>query len=234
MRALARRGAVAAIAAVLGAVAFAPGASAGPVEDVTAVIQDYIGNGGDGDITSCRFTRAQLELTRSYIPADDAYYSDLLLELDREIARWSSGACSTAGGGQSGGGGGQSNSAPGKSGTGGTPGSQQAPSRATIASLKVSSNRRGVKVKLRCPAAAATSCKVTLSGRLAGRKAASAKTSAVARGTSKTVTMKLTAATAQRLKRKGGRLRISARTVGSSQSPVSRTVTVAPRAQHQS
>lgn len=203
-----RHATAAVIVAALGAAAFAPSASAGPVEDVTAIVQDFVGN---GDITSCRFTKPQLQYVRSQLGPDwEEYVPDFVIEVDREIARWTSGACN--------------------GGTAGNGGGQQGASRATIVSLKVAKNRASVKVKLKCPASASSSCKIKLSGKLASKKAASNKSSTVARGSSKTVTVKLTKATARKLRSKGGKLRISAKTVGSSLAAVSRIVKLTPGA----
>ncbi|MGH2840398.1 MAG: hypothetical protein ACRDKY_06195 [Solirubrobacteraceae bacterium] len=86
-----------------------------------------------------------------------------------------------------------------------------------------------MKIKLRCPATAAPACGVLLTGKLAGRSAVKTKAAAITAGTAKTVTLKLTKAAVKRLTTKGGKLKISAKTVGSALASATRTVKLAPK-----
>jgi hypothetical protein len=195
------------LAGILAGALLAPNASAGPAEN--AVFAAYI-NGG-GNIPSCKFSKSALTSLRNVIPADaDDYAQDLRAELNNEIARWTSGGCSNSGGSNG--------------------GQQVAAYRAVIKSLKVAKNRRTVKVKLRCPIAALAKCKVTLSGRLAGKKAAKKRTTTVAIGKPKTIKMTLTRSARKRLRTKGGKLKISAKTTGSTLAASTRSVKFAPPA----
>lgn len=200
--ALVRRAASAAVvAAVLAGAVLVPSASAGSSQDVLAVIQDFA---SDGDITSCKFSKAQLEYVRGQITPDiDSYAPDFRSEIGNEIARWNNGSCSSSGGGG------------------------QSSYRATIKSLKVAKNRRSVKVKVKCPTTATASCKVKLSGKVGGKSAAKKKSATIKRGKSKNVKVKLTKATGQKLSKNGGKLKMSAKTVGSSLAASSRSITVA-------
>ncbi len=200
-------GALAVAAAVLAGAVFTPGASAVGTADLNAVITDFA---GDGDITACKFSKAQLEYVRSQISPDiDAYAPDLRGEVNGEIARWTNGGCGSSNAGN---------------GNGATP---MGASRATIKSLKVAKNRRSVKVKLKCPAAAPASCKVKISGKLAGKTAAKSKSATVARGKTRTVKVTLKSSARNRLKSKGGKLKMSAKTTGSTLAAASRSINVA-------
>jgi hypothetical protein len=97
--------------------------------------------------------------------------------------------------------------------------------RVSIVSVKAAKNRKSVKVRIACPATAPEGCTVTLKGAVAGRSAFRSKVLLVPRGTSKVFTVNLTAATANRLKRKGGSLKLSAATPSSP--PAATTVKVA-------
>lgn len=83
--------------------AIATTASASPASDYNAVKSDYAAHGGN--ITACKFTRAQLVNARNLETQEDDYtgFDD---EVGREIARWDSGGCKGAGGGGGSGGGG--------------------------------------------------------------------------------------------------------------------------------
>jgi hypothetical protein len=90
-------GARPAFALALGAAALAPAATAGPTEDAAAVRADYAGG---QDITPCRFSRQQLVNARNAITSDDdQYVPGYREEVGREIRRWDSGGCASAGGG---------------------------------------------------------------------------------------------------------------------------------------
>jgi hypothetical protein len=194
--------------AALGAFALAPGASAASDELTTAIVNDYA---ADGSITACRYTKAQLEGVRNQIMPDvDAYIPDLRVALNREIARWTSGGCGGNGGGNGGGGNGGS----------------QSSLRASITSVKVAKNRRSAKVKLRCPSAASSSCKVLISMTLGAKKAASKKSSTISRGSAKTVTVKLLSSATSKLTSEGGKLRVSAKTSGSTAGAATKSVSV--------
>jgi hypothetical protein len=83
-----------ALLALAGAVAV-PGAGAAPSDDLFAVFSDWR---RDGDVTACRFSRAQLVSARSRITPDvDAYAPSLREEVNREIARWDAGGCGRGG-----------------------------------------------------------------------------------------------------------------------------------------
>lgn len=200
--ALVRRAASAAVvAAALAGALFVPSASAGSPQDVLAVIEDFA---ADGDITSCKFSKSQLEYVRGQITPDiDNYAPDFRDEVSNEISRWASGGCENGG---------------------------QSSYRATIKSLKVAKNRRSVKVKVRCPANATSSCKVKLSGKLAGKSAAKKKSATIKSGKSKTVKVKLKKASSQKLSTTGGKLKMAAKTVGSSLAASTRSITVAASA----
>ena len=89
--------------------ALATSASADPASDYSAVRSDYA---GDGDVTACKFTRAQLVNARSRItPQDDSYDPGFRDEVNREISRWDAGGCKGSGGGGGGGGPGSSKKA---------------------------------------------------------------------------------------------------------------------------
>ena len=80
-----------AIVAALVAATLAPGASASPSADLTAIGRDYASG---RDITPCRFTVAQLEGARSLINGDvETYAAGLGVAIDREIKRWNDGGC---------------------------------------------------------------------------------------------------------------------------------------------
>lgn len=81
------------IAALVVCTAMAPAALATPQDDFNAVKADYQ---PDGDVTSCRFTRAQLVnayTVASQNPDFDSYTPGFRDEVKREIARWDSGGC---------------------------------------------------------------------------------------------------------------------------------------------
>ncbi len=83
---------------LLAALVFAPAASAGPAEDYQAVRADYQ---GDSDVTSCRFTRQQLQNTKDNTPPDVANYDpNFVTEVDTEIRRWDTGGCKSGAGAQ--------------------------------------------------------------------------------------------------------------------------------------
>ena len=87
------------IAALALGLALATSASADPQSDYAAVRGDYA---GDGDVTACKFTRAQLVNARSRITQqDDSYDPGFRDEVNREISRWDSGGCKGSGGGSS-------------------------------------------------------------------------------------------------------------------------------------
>ena len=78
-----------------------------------------------------------------------------------------------------------------------------------------------------CPASAPKGCLVTLDGVVAGKKAFAQKALVVMRNVKQTVTVKLSSVAANRLKKKGGSLKVSARTVNGSLASISKTVKVA-------
>ena len=69
------------------------GAQAAPADDFSAVAADYR---GDGDVTDCRFTRAQLVNAAAFaasVPDLDSYAPGFRGEVGREIARHDAGGC---------------------------------------------------------------------------------------------------------------------------------------------
>jgi len=69
----------------------APAAAAGPAEDYQAVRADYQ---PDNDITSCRFTRQQLQNAKNNTPPDVVVYEpNFTAEIDAEIRRHDTKGC---------------------------------------------------------------------------------------------------------------------------------------------
>lgn len=102
--------------------------------------------------------------------------------------------------------------------------------RATISKVTTAKSRKSARVTVRCPASAPKGCLVQVAGKVADRRAFSTKNVLLLRGTSKTITAKLTKTAAKRLKARGGSLRLTASTVQSSLGSASKTVKVkAPR-----
>jgi hypothetical protein len=99
--------------------------------------------------------------------------------------------------------------------------------RATVGSLKVAKNRKTATMSVSCPATAPKGCLVTLDGLVAGRQAFTQKAVVVLRSVKQSVTVKLTSAAASRLKKKGGSLTVSAKTVNASLAAISKSVKVA-------
>ncbi|MFP5361240.1 MAG: lamin tail domain-containing protein [Thermoleophilia bacterium] len=80
-----------ATAAVLVAAALAPAAAASPAGDLQSVLRDY---SRDAKITPCRFTKGQLESTRTQISEDiEIYAKGVRGAIRREIKRWRDGRC---------------------------------------------------------------------------------------------------------------------------------------------
>jgi len=80
-----------ALAAALVVLLLIPGMAAGASTDFEAVLKDYQ---PDENITSCRFTRAQLERVLAQVPPDSTVYAPgFKTEIKREIAAWKSGKC---------------------------------------------------------------------------------------------------------------------------------------------
>ena len=84
--------------------------------------------------------------------------------------------------------------------------------RATFGSVKVAKNRRTATVAVSCPSLAPKGCLVVLDGVVAGKKAFAQKAIVVMRNVKQTITVKLTSVVANRLKKKGGSLKVTART----------------------
>jgi hypothetical protein len=81
-----------ALAALLVAAAvLAPTAVASPAADLSAMIRDHA---RDNTLTPCRFTKNQLKDARTQISADiDVYGKGIRSAINRELKRWSDGAC---------------------------------------------------------------------------------------------------------------------------------------------
>ena len=77
--------------------------------------------------------------------------------------------------------------------------------RALVTRMRASKTRRSVRVTVRCPAQAARTCQVALRARVRARTASASRRIAVRSGSSRTITIRLTRAGSQRLRR-GGRL----------------------------
>jgi hypothetical protein len=80
---------------------------------------------------------------------------------------------------------------------------------------------------VKCPTTATASCKVKLSGKLGGKSAAKKKSATIKRGKSKTVKVKLTKSADEKLSTAGGKLKMSAKTVGSTLAASSRSIKIA-------
>ncbi len=73
------------------AAVLAPSAAASPAADLAAMIRDHA---RDDKLTPCRFTKNQLNHARTQISGDiDAYGKGIRTALNRELRRWSDGAC---------------------------------------------------------------------------------------------------------------------------------------------
>ena len=82
------------LATALSALVLIPGAATGASTDFEAVLRDYQ---PDENITSCRFTRKQLEAVLAKVPSDSTVYAPgFKTELKREIAAWKKGRCRAA------------------------------------------------------------------------------------------------------------------------------------------
>lgn len=82
-----------ALAALLAAAAvLAPGAAtASPAADLAAMIRDHA---RDDKLTSCRFTKNQLNQARTQISGDiDVYGKGIRTAINRELRRWRDGKC---------------------------------------------------------------------------------------------------------------------------------------------
>jgi hypothetical protein len=129
----------------------------------------------------------------------------------------------SAGGGEGGGAtaGGGTTGSPTTDGGGSAPTPNRAV-RAAIKKLKLSKNRRSVTVTLHCPAD--VTCGVGLGGTLRGKAAFKTQFVGVASHTTSATKIKLARKAAKRLRRKGGRLSVVAGTLGSTLTPVTKTV----------
>lgn len=102
--------------------------------------------------------------------------------------------------------------------------------RARIFGATAARDRRSVRVELTCPAVSDTACAVTVRTSVAGRSAAAVRRVTIPRGRTKVVRPALTAAARKRLLARGGTVRITVATKGSSRGAVTSAVRVpAPR-----
>lgn len=101
-----------------------------------------------------------------------------------------------------------------------------APLRARIFDTSVARDRRSVRLDLTCPAVSASACKVVVGTTVAGRRAAADRKVTVQRGRSKVVRPRLSTAVGKRLAARGGAVKLTVRTTGSTRGPVTSTVRV--------
>lgn len=98
--------------------------------------------------------------------------------------------------------------------------------RARVGKAKLSKTRRSARMRVVCPASSPKGCYVRLTAKVAGRKAAKPKLVLLGRNSAQTVTVRLTKSAAKRLKRRGGKLRMTALTALSSLPQSTKTTTV--------
>ncbi len=104
--------------------------------------------------------------------------------------------------------------------------------RASLTGLKLAHNRRSAKVTVLCPTTA-PGCVVGLTGKVGSRKAFKARIIGLAPGAAATKKIKLSKAAAKRLRSaKGGKLKVTAATAGSSLSPRSKSVKAKAKHSH--
>jgi hypothetical protein len=99
--------------------------------------------------------------------------------------------------------------------------------RATISGLKVAKNRRSATMSVSCPSLAPKGCLVVIDGAIGNAKAFAQKVVVVMRNVRQSVAVKLTTVTGNRLKKKGGSLKVTAKTVNGTLSAVTSSVKVA-------
>ena len=107
----------------------------------------------------------------------------------------------------------------------GTSASKNTNFRGLITKVSVARSRRSASVRVLCPEGT-PGCVIALQNAAAASTTKKAKWLALMPGTSKTVTFKLSPATARKLKRRGGRIYFTASTLGSSLEPTTRSATV--------
>ena len=98
--------------------------------------------------------------------------------------------------------------------------------RASVGALKLNKKRTSMRFTVACAATAPKGCLVKVSAQAAGKTAGRAKTLALLRGRSTTITVKLSKSTTRRLKSRGGTLKVTAQTALSSLPSATRTLKV--------
>ncbi|MGI8623748.1 MAG: hypothetical protein ACR2NB_09755 [Solirubrobacteraceae bacterium] len=107
------------------------------------------------------------------------------------------------------------------SGSGTTPGSTKPLAfRARVKSVKIAKNRRSARIVVACPSD--PGCFVALSGKVGSRKAFKTQALPVKPGATATRRVKLSSSVAKRLRKRGGRLKVTATTAFSSLPPSSK------------
>jgi len=99
--------------------------------------------------------------------------------------------------------------------------------RGKVSAIKVAKSRKSARITVSCPASAPKGCLVTLNGVVAGKKAFAQKQVIVLRNAKKAFTVKFTKVAANRLKKKGGSLKVTALTSFSTLAATAKTVKVA-------
>ncbi len=183
--------------------------------------------GLDTSLLSGLLTTANAILAGSPVGAATAPLQDVATQITVLLAPagGTTGGGTTAGGTTAGGttGGGTTK----RPGTGTLPAAPQFTGyRASIGPIKLSRKRTSASFRLSCPAIAPKGCLVQVSGKVAGRRAMPALLTALPKGTSSPVTVKLAKSAARRLRTKGGSLRLSAQTALSSLPTATKTVKV--------
>jgi len=98
--------------------------------------------------------------------------------------------------------------------------------RATIGSLKLNKKRSSMTFRLTCASTAPKGCLVKVSAKIAGKSAMRSVTVVLPRGKSSSVRVTFSKSTTRRLKKKGGTLKITAKTALSSLPSATRTLKV--------
>jgi hypothetical protein len=149
-----------------------------------------------------------------------------VLALAEQLAGGATGGGSTGGGSTGGGSTGGGTTQPPSGGGTTTPPAVNTAVRAAITKAKLAKNRRSLRLTLSCPAAA-PACGVGIGGTVAGKKAFAVRMVTLKTASTLTTRIKLKRSVAQRLRRKGGTLKVVAGTVGSSLGPATKRVKAA-------
>jgi hypothetical protein len=98
--------------------------------------------------------------------------------------------------------------------------------QARIRSVVISRDRRRVRVRVSCPRAATSSCRIIVSAKLRGAKLRVTRRATVRVGATTTVTARVPAGTVRAVRRAGGPLLVRVGTSGSGKAAVAKTVAV--------